>query len=123
MRRRAETGTTFIEIIFAIVILGIIVGSLTAALSTSENGTSVHRDLVTADATLRDYAESVKAAVRTSCTGSGGTWTATAPPGGFPVNALAAQACPAVTTTSIVTLNTTLPNGVVKQLSLAVRTP
>ena len=123
MRTQTESGTSLVEIIFAIVILGIIVGALTAALSTSENGTAVHRQLVTADATLRDYAESVKTAVRTSCTGSGGTWTAIAPPTGFPVNALAAQACPAVTTTSIVNLDATMPNGTVKHLKIAVRTP
>ena len=123
-RRHSETGTSLIEIIFAIVILGIIVSALTAVLSTSENGTAVHRQLVTADATLRDYAESVKAAVRTSCSGSGGTWTSGySPPSGFTINALGAQACPAVTTTSTVALSTTMPNGVVKHLSIAVRTP
>ena len=123
MTKRNQAGTSLIEIIFAIVILGIIVGALTAALSTSENGTAVHRELVTADATLRDYAEAVKAAVRTSCTGSGGTWTPSyTPPTGFTVNALAAQTCPAVTTTSVVQLDATMPNGTVKHLSIAVRT-
>ena len=123
MRTHPESGSSLVEIIFAIVILGIIVGSLTAALSTSENGTAVHRQLVTADATLRGYAESVKTAVRASCTGSSGTWTPSyTPPAGFTVNTLSAQACPAVTTTSVVTLDATMPNGTVKHLSIAVRT-
>ena len=121
-RNHSETGTSLIEIIFAIVILGIIVSALTAVLSTSENGTAVHRQLVTADATLRDYAEAVKSAVRTSCTSGGGTWTATAPAGAT-VNPLVAQTCPAVTTTQLVTLDATTPNGIVKHLSIRVRTP
>ena len=123
MRQRTQSGTSLIEIIFAIVILGIVVSAMMASISTSANGSAAHRNLVTGDAVLRNYAETVKTAVRGSCT-PGGTWSASySPPGGFSVNALTGQSCPAVTATAAVTLDATLPNGVVKHLSIRVRTP
>ena len=124
---RTERGTSLIEIILAIVIMGVVSSALMAAISTSANGSAAHRNLVTGDAVLRNYAEAVKTAVRTNCP-SVGTWTATYPnppglPTGFTVNSLTAQACPAATATATVTLDATMPNGVVKHLSIKVRTP
>lgn len=124
--RATEAGTSLIEIIFAIVILGIVSSALVAAVATGASGSAAHRDLVTADAVLRNYAETVKQSVRSSCTSGGGTWAATYPPPmptGFSVNALAGQSCPAVTTTNTVTLTATLPNGMTRSLSIRVRTP
>ena len=126
MSRRAESGTSLIEIIFAIVVIGLVVSAITAAISTSENGSSAHRELVTGDTVIRNYAEAVKTAVRTSCTPSGGTWTAAYPgtiPGGYSVNALSGQACPNVTSTAAVTVQVQLPNGITKSMSIVVRTP
>lgn len=124
---RSEVGDSLIEILFAIVVIGLVVSGVVAAISTSENGSATHRQLVTGDTVMRNYAEAVKTAVRTSCTSSGATWTATYPPPGIPsgysVNALSAQSCPGVTSTSPVALQVRQPNGVNKSMNIVVRTP
>jgi len=128
MRNRSrEAGDSLIEIIFAIVVIGLVVSGITAAISTSENGSTAHRQLVTSDTVLRNYAEAVKTAVRTSCTSSGATWTATYPPPGLPsgytVNGLSGQPCPTVTTTSPVALQVRQPNSISKSMNIVIRTP
>jgi prepilin-type N-terminal cleavage/methylation domain-containing protein len=123
MTHRTERGDSLIEIIIAIVVIGVVVSAITAAISTSENGSAAHRQLVTGDTVLRNYAESVKQAVRTSCTSTGGTWSASYSEPGYSVNTLSGQTCPAVTTTAVVPLQVTLPNGTVKSLSIVARTP
>ncbi len=123
-RRRDQRGTTLIEIVIALVILGGLVSTLLAALATASQGSKAHRDLVTADAVLRDYAEAAKAAVKTSCAGAGGTASYSVsytPPNGFTVSALGTQPCPAPTATSELDLSVTLPNGAVRTLSILVR--
>jgi type II secretory pathway pseudopilin PulG len=118
--KRTERGESLIEIIFAIIVIGLVVSAVVAAIATSENGTTAHRDLVTADNVLRNYAESVKGAVRSSC--PGGTWsTSYTPPTGYTVSMTGSTSCPAVTTTSTLGLQVTLPNGTSKTLSIAVR--
>lgn len=122
---RSQRGDSLIEIIIAIVVIGLVVTAVVAAINTSVNGSASHRELVTADGVLRNYAESVKQTVRASCS-PGGTWTATYPgtiPTGYSVNALAGQTCPAVTSTSPVTVQVTLPNSTVKSMQIVVRTP
>lgn len=121
-----ERGDSLIEIIIAIVVIGMVVSAITAAISTSENGSVAHRQLVTGDTVMRNYAEAVKTAVRTSCTSSGGTWTATYPPPlppGYSVNALSGQTCPNVTATALVSLQVRLPNNTIKSMDVVVRTP
>jgi type II secretory pathway pseudopilin PulG len=124
--RRTQAGDSLIEIIIAIVVIGIVTSAIVAAIATSENGSSAHRRLVTADTVLRNWAEAAKTAVRTSCSSSGGTWTATYPPplpSGYTLAPLTGQACPAVTTTGLMTIQVTLPNGIVKSMQIATRTP
>lgn len=118
-----QRGDTLIEIIFAIVVIGLVVSAIVGAITTSENGTTSHRQLVTADAVLRNYAETVKSAVRSSCTSAGATWSATYSQAGYPVNSFVSQPCPAVTTTATKTLQVTTPRGISKTLTIAVRTP
>jgi type II secretory pathway pseudopilin PulG len=121
--RRDQRGDSLIEIIIAMIVIGLVVSAIVAAISTSENGSASHRDLVTADNVLRNYAESVKAAVRNSCP-AGSTWsTSYTPPAGYAVSLSGSSTCPAVTTAGNVALQVTLPNGTVKTLSIAVRTP
>ncbi len=124
---RTERGDTLIEIIFAIVVIGLVVSSITAAISTSVNGSTAHRQLVTGDTVMRNYAEAVKTAARTQCTSSGATWTAAYPapglPLGYSVNPLAGQACPNVTATAPVPIQVQLPNGTAKSMNIVVRTP
>jgi type II secretory pathway pseudopilin PulG len=122
--RRDQRGTTLVEIVIALVILGGLVSTLLAALATASQGSKAHRDLVTADAALRDYAEAAKAAVKLSCAGAGGTATYTVsytPPAGFTVNSLGTRTCPASTSVSQLDLSVTLPSGTVRSLSIKVR--
>ena len=126
MERLNQRGDSLIEIIIAILVIGGIVSAIVAAISTSENGSSAHRELVTADTVIRNYAEAVKTAVRTSCPPSGGTWTATYPPpipNGYTVNALSSQTCPTVTASATVAVQVTLPNGTTRSMYVVVRTP
>ena len=127
--KRTENGDTLIEILSAVVILGIVVSALLAAIATNETGTVSHRNLVTADHVLRNYAETVKSDARAGCITPGAVWTSSyvVPSGsGYAVNSLSAgtRTCPAVTATQRVDLTVTLPNSsTTKSLSLAVRTP
>ncbi len=122
-----ERGDSLIEIIVAIVVIGLVVSAITAAISTSENGSVSHRQLVTGDAAMRNYAEAAKTAVRTSCTSSGATWSAAYPspglPPGYSVTALSGQSCPSVTATATVGIHVQLPNGTAKTMDIVVRTP
>ena len=126
--RRDQAGDSLIEIILAIVVIGIVVTALLAAIVTNENGSVSHREMVTADHILRNYAETVKSDVRTGCTSAGVVWTSSyavpsASPG-YAVNALSStdRTCPALTTAQVLTLQVTLPNGSAKSLAIAVRT-
>ena len=126
-RDRSETGDTLVEILIALVIIGLVVGAYFATITTTTTATASHRDLVTADAVLRDSAELTKNKVRQYCSPPGTTYsvdytglasTNVAPP----ANVLN-QPCPSVTDAKKVTLTVTLPHGRTKSLDIMVRTP
>ena len=127
MRRRGEAGETLVEILIAIVIMGLVTGAIFATYATASTGSKAERDLVTADAVLRNYAEAAEQAVRTTCTSanSGSAFAvAYAPPTGFGVSVGAGQLkCPAVTSVGVVDIAVTLPSGSKRTLSVDVRTP
>lgn len=130
MRQRNDTGDTLVEILFAVVIIGIIVSAFFATMSTSASASKTHRDFVTADAVLRDYAESAKQAARNTCTaGNVGSSFAVSytPPAGTGVTVAATgRTCPAVsgpTGVSPVVITATLPSGATRVLTIEVRTP
>jgi prepilin-type N-terminal cleavage/methylation domain-containing protein len=126
MHARDQRGDSLIEIIFALVVIGLVASALFAAIVTNTNGATSHRDLVNADRVLRNYAEAVKSDARSGCTAPGAVWTSSyTAPSGYTINSLSAatRTCPAVTATQQVDLQVTLPNGTVKPLSLLVRTP
>ena len=130
-RRRDETGDTLVEIVIALVIIGIVVGSFFAAITTSASASKAQKDFVTADAVLRNYAEATKQEVRSPSCSTSGTPLDTsgypAVPSGFSV--LAAQpggnvpVCPAVTSVERIDITATLPSGNQQHLSIAVRAP
>jgi Tfp pilus assembly protein PilE len=128
---RSEDGDTLVEIISAVVVIGLVVSAFFASFTTATRASSTHRDLVTADAVLRNYAEAIKGAARDTVNGCGKasptTFTASyAPPAGFTVAAnpsVSAQTCPAVNSTQVELLTVTLPNGKTKSLTIEVRTP
>jgi type II secretory pathway pseudopilin PulG len=126
LRRGAdETGDTLVEIVFALVIIGVVIGAFVSTFSTGATASTAHRQLVTADGVLRSYAEEAKAAAQ-GCT-AGAPLSLQAPPG-MPGNynvtiTPASPRCPAETDTQGLTLTVRMPNGTTKSLSVEVRTP
>jgi type II secretory pathway pseudopilin PulG len=133
VRKRNEAGETLVELCIALVIMGAIVAAYFAAYTTAASSSAAARNLVTADAVLRDYAEAAKTAVRASCASSNASQPANSftvafsAPAGFVTGStpsLTGAACPAVATTLPVTLAVTLPDGhTQKTLDIELRTP
>jgi type II secretory pathway pseudopilin PulG len=126
MHQPDETGDTLVEILIALVIIGIVMASFFGAITTTATASKTQRDVVTADAVLRDYAESAKQAARDTCnSGNAGAAfapTYTAPPNsGISVTATGLT-CPTVTRVSPVVITAQLPNGVTKPLTIDVGT-
>ena len=129
--RDTERGDTLIEILLAIVLIGLMMGVLFASITMGATGSNNHKNLSTADGILRNYAGATKTAAKTCV--SGGTFTVPAPtvPGGFSVsstpNLSTAQTCPSTTTGTgvlMVQLLVTVPNiSAPKELDVGVRTP
>jgi type II secretory pathway pseudopilin PulG len=127
-RRHHEAGETLVEILITLVVMGLVVSAFFAAISTNASLTKAQQDSVTADALLRNFAETTKQAVRTTCltTNSGAVVTVTLtplPPSGFNVAATAPVTCPSPATVNQVNITATLPGGTTKLLSIVVRTP
>lgn len=61
-RERPDAGESLIEILISILLLGVSVAAVLAALANGSNMSAVHRSDTTADVVLRSYAEAVKAA-------------------------------------------------------------
>ena len=129
--KKNERGDTLVEILIALVIMGLVVSAYFAAYVTGSTGSTGQRNLVTADGALRSYAEAVKAAVRDPLNGCGKanptTFTVSyTPPAGFAASSspsLAGQACPSVTAVQLEHLTVQLPNGRTRSLDIEVRTP
>src|SRR5437016_3715398 len=126
--RPDEAGDSLVEIVLALVIIGVVIGAFVSTFSTGATASSAHRHLVTADAVLRDYAEQTKAEARDGCS-SGSSFTMTYPapgiPAGFSVDPPVGTttACPPETTVQRLDLKVTMPNGQQKAMSIEVRTP
>jgi type II secretory pathway pseudopilin PulG len=131
MRRRGadEAGDSLIEIVFALVIIGVVIGAFVASFSTGATASGAHRNNVTADVVLRNYAEATKAAARGNCSSSnvGTSFTISYPsppgvPAGFSISSSPAT-CPAVDAVAPVTVSVTEPNGQTRSITIEVRTP
>jgi type II secretory pathway pseudopilin PulG len=134
---RDEVGETLIEVLISLVVIGVVVGAFFAAIATTSTASKSQRDLVTADAVLRAYAEATKNQVQdTGPNGCGHpnptTFTVDFPPSGYtiPTNfsvsstpSLVNQPCPPVTSAQLEQLTVTMPNGRTKSLDIEVRTP
>ena len=124
--RYNERGDTLIEILIALVVIGLVVSAYFSTFSTQASGSVVQRDLATEDGLLRSYAELTKSAVRIQCA-SGPTfsvaYTALAGFGASPPPLLS-QTCPAVDSPTTITLRVQrLPSGIARSLDIAVRAP
>jgi prepilin-type N-terminal cleavage/methylation domain-containing protein len=130
---RHERGETLVEILIAIVVIGIVSSASFFAISVGATSSKSHRDLVTADEVLRNFAEAAKQAARLQCMNPTGQTLTITYPGGtspFPVAAtgpapaLGLPKCPSsLTTVSEVDITATLPSGVKKVLNIDVRAP
>jgi type II secretory pathway pseudopilin PulG len=126
-RGREEAGDTLVEVIIALIIIGVVVSSFFASIATTATASKTQRDFVTADAALRDYAEAAKQAARDTCTSSntGQAFTVSyTPPAGSGISVVGAgQTCPSPTSVNTVTITATLLNNVQRSLKINVRTP
>ncbi len=92
--RRSEEGETLLEVVMALIVIGLVVSAYFATFSTQSSGSTAQRNLVTADGLLRGYAEATKSAVRSDCPSSTTfTTTTTSLPAGFGV-ASSTNQCP-----------------------------
>jgi prepilin-type N-terminal cleavage/methylation domain-containing protein len=66
-RCRGEGGYTLSEVLVAVIILGVGVVAIVGALGSSIFTSRVHRDIVTSDATVRQYAEQLTRVVYAPC--------------------------------------------------------
>jgi len=123
--RRSEAGETLLEIIMALVIVGLVVSAYFATYSTSALASTSQRDLVTADRLLRGNAEAIKGAIRDDCaTSTTYTTTTSTIPANFSVTVSpSAQVCPSATAVQQVAIAVGLPNGATKSLHIEVRSP
>src|SRR5262245_7635352 len=64
-RKRRDAGETLIEVLITMIILGGAIAALVGGISTTVLLSSRHRDLATANALLRSYAEAIKENART----------------------------------------------------------
>lgn len=122
--RGDEAGETLVEILIALVIMGLVMGAIFATYATASTGSKSERDLVTADAVLRNYAEAVIQGAR-ACK-SAGTAIAVSYKqlSGYPASAPPAElTCPPVTTVQPVDITVTLPSTATRILHIDVRTP
>jgi Tfp pilus assembly protein FimT len=123
-----DRGDTLVEILMAVVLIGIVFSAFVIAIAMGSTASSTHRTLVTADALLRDYAEATKAAVRRDCgviSPTTYTTTTTSVPG-FSFSSTsnpAGQNCPAVSAVQQVDLSVAASNGPSRSLSIDARTP
>jgi type II secretory pathway pseudopilin PulG len=122
LRRGNEGGETLVEILISIVIIGLVAGAIFATYATSATAAKSQRDFVTADAELRDYAESVQAAAQT-CT-AGAVFNVPAPTTPYPATSNAPATCPDTSTVVRVDLTVTPTNRTPPQtLTTYLRTP
>lgn len=127
MRRGNEGGESLVEILIAVVIIGLVMGAIFATYATAATSSKSQRDFVTADTVLRTYAETAKQAVRSTCTlSNAGTAVPVnyTPPAGFTVSTSPASVtCPAVTSVNSVVITVRLPAGSTRMLGVVLRTP
>lgn len=124
--RHDESGETLVEILVAMIVIGIVVGALFATIATASTASKSQKDFVAADVALRSYGELTKEAVRAGCPGLAGkafTVPYTAPPGSTIVVTAIGLTCPSPTSVGKVDITAALPGGATKKLSVNVRTP
>jgi type II secretory pathway pseudopilin PulG len=126
-RARGEAGSTLVELLVAIAIMGVAVVTVVMAMSATFTTSAVNRQATNAAIVARDYAEAVElAAAGTNAWCSSSYTTSYTPPSGYTVTP-AFGACPANTSTTpqfqTVTITVTSPSGATETLRTVVRKP
>jgi len=125
-RRSAEAGETLIEILVSMIIIATAIAALLGGLATTTLASARNRDLATANAILRSYAEAVKQDARahySDCANSydpatanyfrPSSWSA-------PTNAVVSPSC-ATNGWQQVDITVTTPSNSIRKLSIVVR--
>ena len=120
---RKNLGETLVEVVITVVIIGITVTALISGLATAATSGAAHRESVSADAVMRNLAESAKAA-SDSCV-LGGRYTITyVPPTGYTTSVSpGGGVCPPPSSTTLLQLQVTTPSGAHQTMQVRVRTP
>lgn len=129
-KQKNEAGETLIEVLSAIIILGIAIAALLAGLGSTVSNSARHRDLATGNALLRSYAEAVKQSTRAGYVNCASNYnvpaTAYSLPNGWaaPTNTVV-DPCPAGNDpgTQRVTISIVTPRNVTQSLDIWVRKP
>ncbi len=123
-RCRGEAGDSLVEIVFAIVLIGIVAAGFFTAVMTSATASKAHREVTTADEVLRNYAEAAVQSARDTPADAGASGTAIpidyVPPAGYQVSATGLT-CPDAGSAQLVHITATTPVGVAKNLYIDVR--
>jgi len=123
MRRTNDNGETLLEIVLTIIIIGITVTALISGLATASTAGNAHRANVSSDAVMRSYAEAAKLASR-QCAPGAPLAIEFLPLAGYTVRVEPeAPVCPAVSTTQLLQLTVTAPEGLTQRMEIRVRTP
>lgn len=123
MRQRTDRGDSLIEVIMAVVIIGITVSALISSLGATGTAAQFQRTSVETDTVMRNYAEAIKAAA-SGCADGDLYELSFEPPVGFTTAAEPhGGVCPAAGTSQPLTLTVTGPTGVAQAMQIVIRTP
>lgn len=123
MARHRDRGETLVEIILAVVIIGISVSALVSGLATAASAGMVQRDGALADAALRNLAEDAKSEVRACAVGERLALDLTVPDHWTAAVRPSAPACPPGDEPLRLTFTVTGPTAETASLDVVVRTP
>jgi type II secretory pathway pseudopilin PulG len=127
VRKGGDEGESLVEIVVALVLIGLVVSALMAGLATAARASKSQRDLVQVDTVMRSYAEAIKHQVRDECGKghAGYDLTSYTPPAGSGITVDiggVAQACP--TTATNIPLTLTVRKGALQRtMSIEIRKP
>lgn len=121
MLRDRDRGETLVEIVLAVVIIGVSVSALVSALATAANASVVQRDSVVADTTLRNLAETAKAAAHDCVVGTPIDLGITPPDGWTIATSPDTPMCPSPTTPLHLDLSVADPEGRTSSMHVVVR--
>jgi Tfp pilus assembly protein PilV len=119
--RQREAGSSLIEVLIAVLILGITVSALVGGVISSILTSRIHRDDATGDTVIRSYAEQIEAAVVTQCATSSTYTIGYTPPSFFTAAEAPSTSCPP--TTEVVTLSVSAGGGTTETMQILLRRP